>query len=188
MMLIMRYPEGHKEAVRERIVDAASRALRRHGIEGVSIPALMKEAGLTHGGFYTHFENRDALVAEAVTSAAEATGAHVFGAELTLEESLAKYLSQGHVDRPEEGCVLSSLGTEGSRQPPPIRKAFAHAAVGLLGLLQSKLEPERRSTSLSDETLARGAMLVGAVVLGRLVRDPALSKRILSAARERIRQ
>src|SRR5262245_188353 len=58
----MRYPEGHKEAVRASIVESAARVLRRDGLDGVSIPALMKEAGLTHGGFYGYFKNRDELV------------------------------------------------------------------------------------------------------------------------------
>ena len=66
MMHIMRYPEGHKEPVRARIVQAAAFALRAKGLDGVSIPALMKNVGLTHGTFYAHFENRDALVAKAV--------------------------------------------------------------------------------------------------------------------------
>ena len=88
MMVIMRYPDGHKEAVKERIVRAASRALRRHGLEGVSIPALMKQAGLTHGAFYTHFKNRDELVAEAVLSAAAETAAGAFSEEFRLEETL----------------------------------------------------------------------------------------------------
>ncbi len=70
----MRYPDGHKEEVRASIVASAARTLRKKGLAGLSIPALMKEAGLTHGGFYLHFHNRDELVAEAVMAAAEGTG------------------------------------------------------------------------------------------------------------------
>ena len=67
----MRYPEGHKEAVRERIVRIASKMLRKEGPTGISIPGVMKKAGLTHGAFYVHFKKRDELVAAAVNFAAD---------------------------------------------------------------------------------------------------------------------
>lgn len=185
-MTIMRYPDGHNEAVKDRIVQAASRALRRHGLEGVSIPALMKRAGLTHGGFYTHFKNRDELVAAAVLSAAAETAHGAFADELTLSETLKKYLSKGHIEHPEEGCVLAALGMDGARQSPRVRRAFAEVALGFLRLTERKLHPRACADAPSDEALARAATLVGAVVLGRLVRDPALSDRILAAARASI--
>lgn len=78
MMTIMRCPDGHKEAVREQIVRVTAEALRRHGLSGVSIPALMKSAGLTHGGFYAHFATRDELVAEAIRAAASDTSRGTF--------------------------------------------------------------------------------------------------------------
>ena len=183
MMIVMRYPDGHKEAVKERIVHAASRALRRHGLEGVSIPALMKQAGLTHGAFYTHFKNRDELVAEAVLSAAAETAHGAFSEALLLEETLERYLSKSHLEHPEDGCVLAALGAGGVPQPPRVRNAFAEVARGFLRLTQRKLHPRGRPETLSDEALVRAATMVGAVVLGRLVRDAALSERILAAAR-----
>lgn len=183
MMFIMRYPDGHKEAVRERIVQAASRALRRYGLEGVSIPALMKPAGLTHGGFYTYFKNRDELVAEAILSAAAETADGTFSEELPLRETVDRYLSKGHLEHPEEGCVLAALGTDGVRQPPLVRGAFAEVARGFLRLTERKVHPRGRTDRLSDEALVRAATMVGAVVLGRLVSDAALSERILAAAR-----
>ena len=183
IMSIMRYPEGHKDDVRARIVDAASRALRRHGIDGVSIPALMKQAGLTHGGFYTHFESRDELVADAIVAAGTETADAVFPDAIPLDETLDRYLSKGHLDHPEEGCVLAALGTDGARQPARVRKAFAHVARGFLRLTERKLHPRRRSDTVSDEALARAATMVGAVVLARLVQDSSLSERILAAAR-----
>jgi len=183
MMFIMRYPDGHREAVRERIVQAASRALRQHGLEGVSIPSLMQQAGLTHGGFYTHFKNRDELVAEAILSAAGETAHGVFSEELPLRDALDRYLSMGHLEHPAEGCVLAALGTDGARQPPRVRGAFAEVARGFLRLTERKLHPRRRADTLSDGALVRAATMVGAVVLGRLVRDAALAERILAAAR-----
>lgn len=184
MMAIMRYPDGHKQEVRERIVAAASAALRARGLAGVSIPELMKEAGLTHGGFYTHFEDRDELVAAAITHAGEATAAAVF-AGTTLEEMLGRYLSPEHLGQPSQGCVVSALGTEGGRHSARVSSAFAHVARGLLRLVEGKISGEstKRPKPISDEALRVGATMVGAIVLGRLVDDARLAERILRVAR-----
>lgn len=183
MMAIMRYAEGHKEAVRARIIGAAAEVLRGQGIDGISIPALMKRVGLTHGGFYAHFENREVLVAEAVRAAGEETAAGPFADDLSLEQMLHRYLSRAHLDHPEHGCVLAALGTDAPKQPRPVRGAFAQVARGFLALVQHKLDPRRRRGAPSDEALVCASTLVGAVVLGRLVDDPALAERILAAAR-----
>jgi TetR/AcrR family transcriptional repressor of nem operon len=182
MMTIMRYPDGHKEAVRERIVETAAEELRAHGLDGVSIPALMKRVGLTHGGFYSHFENRDSLVAAAVLAAGRRTGKQTFADERTLKETLRHYLSTGHVRHPEQGCVIAALGSDGTRQPTKVRAAFAEVARGLLGLVERKLNPKRATKQPSDEALRMTATMVGAVVLARLVDDPELAERILRAA------
>jgi TetR/AcrR family transcriptional repressor of nem operon len=180
----MRYAPGHKEEVRQNVVKAASRALRREGLEGVSIPALMKKAGLTHGGFYAHFKNRDELVAEAVRVAAEETAARVLnGGEGGLQAVLDAYLSPEHVERPANGCVLAALGSEARLQHAPVRRAFAETARGFLGHLQGTLHPAGESQRLSDNTLALAARMVGAVVLARLVDDQPLANQILKAAR-----
>jgi len=143
----------------------------------------MKQAGLTHGGFYTHFRNRDELVANAVALAAAETAEGVFAENLGLEETLERYLSKGHLEHPEKGCVLAALGTDGGRQPPRVRAAFAEVARGFLHLTQRKRRDRVLSGTLTDDALACAATMVGAVVLGRLVDDAALSDRILSAAR-----
>lgn len=184
MITIMRYAPGHKEEVRERIVQAAAHALRMHGIAGVSIPDLMKQVGLTHGGFYAHFENRDALVADAVRAAAQCTAEEVFSDQLNLGETISRYLSRGHLEHPEQGCVLAALGTDGPRQPKPVRSAFAEVARGFLRLIERKLHSGGKARHPSDEALAVAATMVGAVVLSRLVEDQKLSDRILTAARK----
>jgi TetR/AcrR family transcriptional regulator, transcriptional repressor for nem operon len=185
MMTIMRYPDGHKEAVRDKIIQAASKALRRYGLEGISIPELMKQVGLTHGGFYSHFKSREALVAEAVNAAAKDTAEGVFSEALPLAETLKRYLSPKHLESPSTGCVLAALGADGVRQPPQVREAFAVVARGFLGLVERKLHPTCISGALSDEALVRAATMIGAVVLGRLVGDKALAERILDAAQEK---
>src|SRR5512141_1545006 len=97
MMVIMRYPAGHKEAVRERIVAAAARSFREHGLSALSIPDLMRAIGLTHGGFYSHFESRDALVAAAIEAAGAQNAREVFGDDVPLADVLRTYLSPEHV-------------------------------------------------------------------------------------------
>ncbi len=182
-MVIMRYPESHKQAVRERIVGAAARALRAHGLEGVSIPALMKQVGLTHGGFYAHFDDRDELVAEAVRAAARSTADGVFADDLERAQAFGRYLSGTHRDHPEQGCVVAALGTEGARKDGAVRDAFADVALGLLRLTERKLHPDRPARQLSDRALQQTSALVGALVLSRLVKDRKLSDRILAAAK-----
>ena len=180
----MRYPEGHKEEMRAKIVAHAARALRRDGLSGVSIPALMKSAGLTHGGFYAHFDNRDELVAEAIVTAAEATGARVLSEEAgDLDATLRAYLSPEHVAHPEAGCVLSALGTDGRRQAAPVRRAFAYAAKGFVGFIDRKVRGRRHGSGPSDEALLLSAQMIGAVILARLFDDPALATRMLEVAR-----
>jgi len=183
MTVIIRYPDSHKDEVRARIVKKTSEALRSHGIAGLSIPALMKRAGLTHGGFYAHFQDRDELVAEAITAAADETAQHVFGDELSMAGVLDVYLSRAHLDRPHSGCVLAALGTDAARQPAPVRRAFGEAARGMLRLVEKKLHPRAPKPSISDDALVRASLMIGAVALGRLVDDGALAERILAAAR-----
>jgi TetR/AcrR family transcriptional repressor of nem operon len=177
---VMRYPDGHKAEVRARIVEAASHAIRRDGLDGVSIPALMKQVGLTHGGFYAHFRDRDELVAAAVGVAADETAERVFGGDLAA--SLDAYLSAAHLAHPDVGCVVAALGAEAPRQKAPVRKAFARAARGLIQRVEARLHP--RSRSLHRDSLALTAQLVGAVVLARLVQDPALAQQILESVRK----
>lgn len=180
----MRYPDGHKEAVRADLVERAARMLRREGLSGMSIPSLMKDAGLTHGGFYAHFASRDALVAEAVRWAAGQTAARVLSDEAgDLHAMLEAYVSEGHAKHPEIGCVIAALGTEGWKHEGPIRRAFGEVARGFLRLVDRQVRKKKANAEPSDAALRLSAQMVGAVVLARLVEEPALAKRILAAAR-----
>jgi AcrR family transcriptional regulator len=186
MMVIMRYSKAHTEAVHERIVRAAASALRRHGISGIGIPALMKEAGLTHGGFYAHFKNRDALVAEAIRSAASDTSKGALADGKTLAESLRLYLSMGHMEEVEQGCVVATLAAESTRQSKPVRRTFAEVTRLLIRLVDAKLHPDDRARAGADpseDALRVTATMVGAIILARAVDDAPLAERILRAAR-----
>jgi AcrR family transcriptional regulator len=178
----MRYPDGHKENVSARIVEEASRALRHDGIDAVSIPQLMKLAGLTHGGFYGHFKDRDDLIVQAVVHAARASVLH--GDQDQWADPLDRYLSKEHALHPEFGCVVAALGAEGARQKGPIRRAFAEIGRGFLRLVERNIHPEASAKArLSDEALATASRMVGAIMLARLVDDEALAERILAAAK-----
>src|SRR5215217_7536647 len=107
-----------KEATHERIVQAAARAIRRSGYGGTGVADIMKEAGLTHGGFYVHFASREAMLAEAADRAGADTVAFLtrVAAEATpkkaLETMLRTYLSREHVESAETGCAVAALGSE----------------------------------------------------------------------------
>lgn len=186
-MTVMRYPEAHKEAVHERIVRAAAGALRRSAITGIGIPALMKEVGLTHGGFYAHFKNRDALVAEAIHSAANDTAKGVLSDGKTLAQSLRLYLSMRHVEELEQGCVVATLAAESTHQSKPVRRAVAEATRLLIRRVDAKLRPDDREPAGADpseDALRVTATMVGAIILARAVDDASLAERILRAARQ----
>src|SRR5918996_2817151 len=114
----MKHPNPkRKEATHERIVEAASRAIRRSGYGGTSVPDIMKDAGLTHGGFYAHFDSREAMLAEAADRAGAESVATLTriaaGAppEKALQTLMRAYLSKEHLEGPETGCPMAALGS-----------------------------------------------------------------------------
>ncbi|MEM1348736.1 MAG: TetR/AcrR family transcriptional regulator [Myxococcota bacterium] len=181
----MRYPDGHKERVRERIVHEASRIIRAEGLDALSVGGVMRCVGLTHGGFYAHFANKDELIAEAIRAAGQQTQESLFEAHEDLGSVLERYLCATHAAHPEEGCVIAALGTQAAGRPQPIQSAFDYTTRGLIDLVHAKLEDTSDSGDEvpSREALATTARMVGGVILSRLVEDPGLAQRILCAAR-----
>ncbi len=183
-----------KEQTRERIVRAAARAIRKHGYEGVGVADVMKEAGLTHGGFYAHFESRDALLAQAAEHAggesvedlSRAVARAKPGEELmTLVDS---YLDDRHVEAPERGlgCALAAAGSDVPRQNEEVRRAVSRRVKDLIGLVERQF-PDWGKNAAHEKAMAIVASMVGALLLARTVEDPKLSKSIRKAARELIR-
>jgi AcrR family transcriptional regulator len=181
-----------KEETRERILRAASRAIRKHGYEGVGVADVMKEAGLTHGGFYAHFESRDALLAAAADQEGVESSEHLsraIAAAKPGQELMAlvdAYLSDGHVAAPEKGCAIAAAGTEVPRQHADVRRAANRRIKDIIGLVERQL-PEWGRSAGHDKAMGIAATLVGSVVLARAVDDAQLSKRIRKAARELVR-
>ncbi len=167
---------------RARILDAAGRLFRARGFDAVGVDAVMHEAGLTHGGFYTHFASKEALVGEA---AAEALGRSAARWEAIAAgppaEALARivnsYLDPAHVAAPARGCLLAALGPEIARRPDA-RPGVTAAVRAMIGALARCIPGRRR-----DRAIAKLCTLVGAVVLARASDDAALSAEILAAAR-----
>jgi TetR/AcrR family transcriptional repressor of nem operon len=170
---------------RERIVEAAAQRFRERGFEGIGVADLMREAGLTHGGFYGHFSSKEDLIAEAservlMGSLALFTDVAERAPADPLPAIANAYLTTGHRDKPGEGCLLAALGPEVSRQGPTVRRAVTdhlRAAVDLL----AKLVPGRSKTARRQKAISTYATLVGTMVIARAVDDRRLSQEILDA-------
>jgi AcrR family transcriptional regulator len=180
----MRYPSNHKAETRQRIIDEASQRLRKDGIEGTGLVPLMKALGLTHGGFYAHFDSKDALVQAALEAAA--TQAldkwRAAGDPANLRALIDDYLSPQHRDQPAEGCTLPTLAAElGQRgTPSPTADMLAAGLAEALASVSVKAEGQ-------DAAIVALTTMVGAVTLARALADPDASERILAAARAAIR-
>src|SRR5205823_5671121 len=124
----MRYSETHKEETHQRIVKTAAKSFRKHGINGIGVVPLMKESGLTHGGFYAHFKSKDALVGAAIDAAFEQTISRLKrAADAAPQKSrrraiIDEYISDGHRDDPAGGCAVAAFGTETARLKPTVRE------------------------------------------------------------------
>jgi len=171
--------QADKAASHERIVTAASRTIRRDGVDHVSVAELMNQAGLTHGGFYRHFESRDDLVAEAIDAALAHGSRRVrqasqLGGPQALETIIDGYLSPLHRDKAETGCAVAALPTDVARCGRRARAAYSRQVGGYIEML-TELTPGRDP----DHAHLILAALVGALLLARAVDDRALSDEIL---------
>ena len=181
-----------KEETRERILRAAARAIRKHGYEGVGVADVMKEVGLTHGGFYAHFKSRDALLAAAAeqegVESSEYLGRAIAAAKpgQELMALVDAYLSDGHVAAPEQGCAIAAAGSEVPRQHADVRRVASRRIKDIIGLIERQF-PEWGKRAAHDKAMAIAATLVGSVVLARAVDDAQLSRSIRKAARELVR-
>jgi len=192
MMTIMRNAKHNaraaaKEASHERIVSVAARAIRRSGYDGTGVADIMKEAGLTHGAFYAHFESREAMLAEAATracaEAASMTADVVAGApaEQALGAMLRAYLSPEHMAQIEAGCPLAALGSETARQAPEVRRATTRHIKAMVDLVARQL-PDWGQPGAHERALLTVSAMVGTLVLARAVDEPALSNSLCEAA------
>ena len=183
----MRVSQAEKDRSHARIVETAARLIRERGPETTSVSDVMSGAGLTHGGFYRHFETKDALVAEAIratfdgiTGALEERTAAV-GAKDAAQDYLAHYLSDEHLANPGLGCPVPTLGGEVARAPDALKAEFGASFNRSLTAL-ARGAPGEGKAARAAATRAL-AMRVGAILIAR-ASDPATAREVLEACRQ----
>ncbi|MFE1599856.1 TetR/AcrR family transcriptional regulator [Methylobacterium sp. ID0610] len=168
---------------RQRVVEAAASLFRERGLHGVGVADIMAAAGLTHGGFYGQFANKDALAGEAFDCALDRDRRGDF------ESLVAEYLSSEHVGSPGGGCPIAALANDVAREAPDsaVRRRFTQGVRRFADLIGNLLPPgsaERRR----QRALATLSTLVGALILARAMDDEQLVGELLDAARATLRQ
>jgi TetR/AcrR family transcriptional regulator, transcriptional repressor for nem operon len=185
----MRRSREEAAETQRRIIAVASQQFKKHGIEGIGIVDLMAKAGLTHGGFYKHFDSKADLVAEVCRQATTHVAQLVAAAKAAPGEELAaivgSYLTSSHRDDPEHGCTIAALGAEISRQDRHARDALTEAYEQLVRLVAEHLRV-RSAHEARSRAIAIVAAMVGALVAARAVADRRLSEEILQSARAQI--
>ena len=179
----MGHSKAQKTKTHKRIISIASKRFREKGLARVGIAELMKEAGLTVGGFYKHFDSRDDLVAEAVSSAfggwkRRVDAAKAGGPSGSLAKLIDDYLDEAHRDNPGTGCAFSALAPEIARSDKQTRALTSEQVRNDIQLIAGLLPGKDKSRARSRAILTFSA-LVGAMSLARAVSDEGLSREIL---------
>jgi len=181
----MRYGKGHKDATRRRIVEVASKQLRKDGVGASGVAGLMASAGLTHGGFYSHFPSKDALIEEALREAIEQVKAWIGSVAESNEDKfdavVRAYLSPEHRDNPETGCVAGALAPEIARHSPAVREMFTKSIIEHVDMLASLLPASATPQARRSVAMAIIAGTTGMIQLARAVDDEELSDEILES-------
>lgn len=181
-----RATQSRKEETHERIVTAAARAIRRSGYAGTGVVDIMKDVGLTHGGFYAHFASRDAMLAEAADHAGAESVALMerVAAEApqgqALQAMFQAYLSAAHVENIETGCATAALCSEMPRQAPAVRRAATRRIKEMIDVV-ARQSPEWGQPGAHEHALAAVSTMIGALVLARAVDDSKLSEALCEA-------
>jgi TetR/AcrR family transcriptional regulator, transcriptional repressor for nem operon len=187
----MRYSREHKLETHARIVKRASVRLREKGAHGIGVADLMKDAGLTHGGFYAHFDSREALVIEAFAYAMDRSTERwrKLGEQTPPDKRLAaivdSYLTTVHRDDPGHGCAVPTLGAEIARESPKTRKAFAAKLEQMVDMIAEQIPALPRKTT-RKQAMATLATMMGTLVLARVAGNGEFSDEILAAGREAV--
>jgi TetR/AcrR family transcriptional repressor of nem operon len=187
--MAMRKSKQETALTRERIVRAAASEFRQHGIVATGLADLMSAAGLTHGGFYRHFDSKDQLVAEASAVALAATTEKIAAAASRepgrkgLEAVVCGYLSTAHRDNPRDGCLLAALGNELARADVETRNTATAAFLKMVDIVSGKID-EAKPEEAKKRAMVAVSTMIGALTMSRIVTDAALSKSLLRNAEE----
>ncbi|QUS39604.1 TetR/AcrR family transcriptional regulator [Tardiphaga alba] len=186
----MRYSKEHKAETHARIVKKASVRLRERGAHGIGVADLMKEAGLTHGGFYAHFDSREALVVEAFNYAMDRAMARRRQQveDLAPEERLAHlvetYLSPQHRDNAGHGCAMPALGAEIARESPKTRRAFAAKLDDMIAMMAEQYPGD--SAAARKQAIAALATMMGGILMARIAGSGEVSDEFLQVGRDTV--
>jgi len=184
----MRYPAEQKAETRKKIINAAARSFRERGSEGEGVARLMKDVGLTHGGFYRHFESKEDLYVDAIAKGFQQAADGMIAAVATaprgeqLRTLIERYLSVGHLEDPGGGCVLSTLAAEIARQRPAVR-ARINAAMNAYRERLRPFLPGKNDAEKRRQFMLLFPSMAGVLMTARAMNDPAARKEILSVAR-----
>jgi AcrR family transcriptional regulator len=178
--------QARRQQSHERILDAGARALSRSGVAGVGVADVMRQAGLTHGGFYAHFESRDALLVEALEHAGRRgmerlrgrIAARAPSGASPLRILLEEYLSEAHMAA-EEGCMVAALGSEMARTEDLLRTASAGRVRALVAVVRDALAP----ATPDDAATVIAATMAGALQMARVLGAEHGGPAILAACR-----
>jgi TetR/AcrR family transcriptional repressor of nem operon len=185
----MRYEPEHKTRTRDRIVRNAARKFRAEGINGPGVASVMKASGLTVGGFYKHFRNKDELLAEAIAQGFSDSSEKIYSflqnvpREDKWKEIVRLYLSPEHCAQPKTGCPVAALASEIARAKPRVRKRIA-------GLIKEyrwvEFMPGASAAEREQNFFVILSAMAGAVSIARVLTDPADKTRVLNSVRDHL--
>ena len=185
----MRYRPEHKAEIHQKIVKDASRRIRAEGLTGAAVSAVMRDAGLTHGGFYKHFESKDELLLESLREAfREIADSLVHAAEQSHSEEPWKaivktYLSLEYCDHAERGCPLATLAPELARVDKEMRGQILAELVNYKDRMIPFM-PGRRTADKERAFFSIFSTMVGATEIARMLPEPAMREKVLASARD----
>jgi TetR/AcrR family transcriptional repressor of nem operon len=185
----MRYQPEHKVEIHRKIVKDASRRIRSEGLTGAAVSSVMRDAGLTHGGFYKHFESKDQLLIESLgESFREITDRLIHAAEQSQSEEPWKaivktYLNLEYCDHAERGCPLTTLGPELARVDKKMRGQILAELVSYRDRMIPFM-PGRRTADKERAFFQIFSTMVGAIEIARLLPGPEMREKVLANARE----
>ncbi|MDF2747208.1 MAG: putative TetR family transcriptional regulator [Propionibacteriaceae bacterium] len=178
----MRYSKDHKQATRQRILEAAGRRFKQDGIDGAGVAAVMSDAGLTNGAFYAHFASKEDLVANVLADQLRAQR-QSFDAQPpdqgALEAFIRSYLSPQHRDQYADGCPSAALLDEIARSPAGTKQVYTDELMGVIEDIASRLNPTHTGAAQTDALTLFGLML-GTLQLARALTDRDLSDQLLA--------
>lgn len=174
---------------RRALVRAASKLFRQHGIEGVGVADIGKEAGLTHGALYAQFTSKEALAAEALADGLrrsyERMIASTSGGEPAIGEFLDFFINKRHRDNIATGCAMAASGSEIGRQDKSVSRSFAEGFDRVARVLEAAVAPSAMTATARERALVIAAAEIGALIVARGVAksNPQLSDEMLAAGR-----